>query len=235
VSQGLPVSFGWCGEHPRRTGSSRAKSFRSSTVWRLSSLARMAGSLAPSRVTGVFHRTSRCYIRSCYSSFTLKSNKNFSSQALPRYLHLNSAYVSPLFSLTIISSLFPFIFSIFLLLPSAACPISTTRALCLSVCLSLSLSLSLSLFLFLCAISLRTVSLGLHIYRSVGNFYGDQAIPLELADQVAWILYRNGEVILTITGACHTVASPSISHSLPLPLPPPSSASTSLVSALTSF
>ena len=35
---------------------------------------------------------------------------------------------------------------------------------------------------------------------SVGDNYGDQAIPLELGDQAAWLLYRNGVVIRTVTG-----------------------------------
>lgn len=34
------------------------------------------------------------------------------------------------------------------------------------------------------------------------DLYGDQAIPIEIEDQMAWLLYRNGMVITTITGAC---------------------------------
>jgi hypothetical protein len=34
----------------------------------------------------------------------------------------------------------------------------------------------------------------------VADFYGDQAIPIEIEDQMAWLLYRNGLVITTITG-----------------------------------
>lgn len=35
----------------------------------------------------------------------------------------------------------------------------------------------------------------------VDESWGDQAIPIELDDQLAWLLYRDGEVIITITGA----------------------------------
>ena len=35
----------------------------------------------------------------------------------------------------------------------------------------------------------------------VADLYGDQAIPIEIEDQMAWLLYRNGLVITTITGA----------------------------------
>ena len=34
----------------------------------------------------------------------------------------------------------------------------------------------------------------------VDEFYGDQAIPIELDDELAWLLYRDGEVVLTVTG-----------------------------------
>eukprot|EP00291_Cryptomonas_curvata_P001588 CAMPEP_0172181036 /NCGR_PEP_ID=MMETSP1050-20130122/17589_1 /TAXON_ID=233186 /ORGANISM="Cryptomonas curvata, Strain CCAP979/52" /LENGTH=146 /DNA_ID=CAMNT_0012854263 /DNA_START=228 /DNA_END=664 /DNA_ORIENTATION=- len=34
---------------------------------------------------------------------------------------------------------------------------------------------------------------------SVADLYGDQAIPIEIEDQMAWLLYRNGLVITTIT------------------------------------
>lgn len=36
--------------------------------------------------------------------------------------------------------------------------------------------------------------------EGVGNFYGDQAIPLELDGQAAWLLYRDGAVVCTVTG-----------------------------------
>ncbi len=39
----------------------------------------------------------------------------------------------------------------------------------------------------------------------VDKDYGDQAIPIELDDQLAWLLYRDGEVVLTITGECVSI------------------------------
>ena len=67
------------------------------------------------------------------------------------------------------------------------------------------------------------------------ELFGDQAIPLELDDgQTAWILYKNGAVVLTITQVRASAATTPLSHFLPpnitrqhppaptLPHPPPS-------------
>ena len=55
---------------------------------------------------------------------------------------------------------------------------------------------------------------------AVSDLYGDQAIPIEVEDQVAWILYRDGLVITTITGC---KVRPTCNRLAPV-VPPPSRA-----------